>query len=258
MATSEVASPPQPDSVKTNDDHSNSGVQTTDSMDLVYAVRLTYMSLQGEANVSASNCLKVVNIISKYLYKKEIPLESLPSTQTALNMATEGQYLSKQHAVETILQCPHFMLGTDEVKEKSQGDAAEKMKENLSSFKREWAKYCPEIFVTHPMTDLCWVCQRKNTKISRSANLTLEVKAELIAEQNQHLMSVTRERSFYQSCVEDSKRTAEALGITMLEPSPSCSKPVIFHYSFDYAQQVHLPSNPLQPGPIYFLVPRKP
>ena len=29
------------------------------------------------------------------------------------------------------------------------------------------------------------------------------------------------------------------------------------HYSFDYAQQVHLPSNPQQPGPIYFLVPRK-
>ena len=29
------------------------------------------------------------------------------------------------------------------------------------------------------------------------------------------------------------------------------------HYSFDYAQQVHLPSNPMQPGPIYFLVPRK-
>ena len=29
------------------------------------------------------------------------------------------------------------------------------------------------------------------------------------------------------------------------------------HYSFDYAQQVHYPSNPLQPGPIYFLTPRK-
>lgn len=29
------------------------------------------------------------------------------------------------------------------------------------------------------------------------------------------------------------------------------------HYSFDYAQQVHLPSNPMQPGPIYFKVPRK-
>ena len=29
------------------------------------------------------------------------------------------------------------------------------------------------------------------------------------------------------------------------------------HYSFDYAQQVRYPFNPLQPGPNYFLVPRK-
>jgi hypothetical protein len=29
------------------------------------------------------------------------------------------------------------------------------------------------------------------------------------------------------------------------------------HYSFDFAQQVHLPSDPMQPGPMYFLTPRK-
>ena len=29
------------------------------------------------------------------------------------------------------------------------------------------------------------------------------------------------------------------------------------HYSFDFAQQVHFPSDPLQPGPIYFKCPRK-
>ena len=29
------------------------------------------------------------------------------------------------------------------------------------------------------------------------------------------------------------------------------------HYSFDYAQQVHYPTNPQQPGPIYFKTPRK-
>ena len=29
------------------------------------------------------------------------------------------------------------------------------------------------------------------------------------------------------------------------------------HYSYDYAQQVHYPSNPQQPGPIYFKTPRK-
>ena len=32
---------------------------------------------------------------------------------------------------------------------------------------------------------------------------------------------------------------------------------VTVHYSFDYAQQVHIPSNPMQPGPIYFKTPRK-
>ena len=130
-------------------------------------------------------------------------------------------------------------------------------KVSLSSFKREWAKYCPEVFVTRPMTDLCWVCQQNNSRISRSANLTLDEKKQLVSEQDRHLTAVTEERSFYQYCVEVSKRTAEDLGLTTLEPSPACSKPVSMHYSFDYAQQVHLPSNPLQPGPIYFLVPRK-
>ena len=28
-------------------------------------------------------------------------------------------------------------------------------------------------------------------------------------------------------------------------------------YGFDFAQQVHYPSNPMQPGPIYFKTPRK-
>ena len=29
------------------------------------------------------------------------------------------------------------------------------------------------------------------------------------------------------------------------------------HYSFDFAQQVHYPSDPMQPGPVFFLTPRK-
>ena len=35
------------------------------------------------------------------------------------------------------------------------------------------------------------------------------------------------------------------------------TNPINVQYSFDFAQQVHYPSNPLQPGPIYFLTPRK-
>ncbi|XP_065893388.1 uncharacterized protein [Dysidea avara] len=38
---------------------------------------------------------------------------------------------------------------------------------------------------------------------------------------------------------------------------PCKSNNKTIHYSFDMAQQVHYPSNPFQPGPIYFLTPRK-
>ena len=41
---------------------------------------------------------------------------------------------------------------------------------------------------------------------------------------------------------------------SIVEPS---STDIVLHVSFDYAQQLHYPCNPLQPGPIYFLTPKK-
>ena len=38
---------------------------------------------------------------------------------------------------------------------------------------------------------------------------------------------------------------------------PPGSGPDTMHYSFDFAQQVHYPHNPLQPGPMYFKTARK-
>ena len=38
---------------------------------------------------------------------------------------------------------------------------------------------------------------------------------------------------------------------------PSGSGPVRVHYLFDFAQQVHYPYNPLQPGPMYFKTARR-
>ena len=38
---------------------------------------------------------------------------------------------------------------------------------------------------------------------------------------------------------------------------PACSRDTMAHYSFDFAQQVYFPSNPMQPGQIYFKTPRK-
>lgn len=45
--------------------------------------------------------------------------------------------------------------------------------------------------------------------------------------------------------------------IRLSERHDPCSMNGTVHYSFDYAQQIHFPSNPMQPGPIYFKTPRK-
>ena len=47
-----------------------------------------------------------------------------------------------------------------------------------------------------------------------------------------------------------------------MPPAPNCRLPsnsneITVHYSFDFAQQVHYPSDPQQPGPVYFLTSRK-
>ena len=57
--------------------------------------------------------------------------------------------------------------------------------------------------------------------------------------------------------VKDARQTCVANQLDQLHASSPCSRAISIHCSFDFAQQVHLPSNPLQPGPLYSLVPRK-
>ena len=80
---------------------------------------------------------------------------------------------------------------------------------------------------------------------------------EVLSEQMEHLRTVEREREHYNKMVHDAKEVAKAAGITCLGPHTPNSSDCQFHYSFDFAQQVHLPHSPLQVGPLYFLVPRK-
>ena len=103
------------------------------------------------------------------------------------------------------------------------------------------------------MTDLCWECQRNNRDISTSSNLRDVVKQAKLKKQQAHLDLVFMERTFYQNMVKDAKAAYTAAGCPPLGPHPPCSTDFAVHLSFDYAQQVHLPSFPMQPGPLYFL-----
>lgn len=67
------------------------------------------------------------------------------------------------------------------------------------------------------------------------------------------------ERELYNKACDNAKRSFKVLEDTVDidEGHDPCSLDTTMHYSFDFAQQVHYPSNPMQPGPIYFKTPRK-
>lgn len=126
-----------------------------------------------------------------------------------------------------------------------------------TTFRRLWRQLVPYVVRTRPLTDLCWECQRNNEALYRSANLPDSMKSAKVQQQQQHLSLVQEERSIYNTMVHDAKLTVVAAGIKTLGCQEPCSHDFAMHYSFDFAQQVHYPSSPLQPGPMYFLVPRK-
>ena len=130
---------------------------------------------------------------------------------------------------------------------------------SYSKFVDLWHQFCPKVVVAKPMTDLCFTCQQNTTKLVRAANLPDHEKADCIKAQQEHLDCAQVEREFYKKTCSDAATT---FGHTVPEANfnethEPCSFNGTMHYSFDYAQQVHFPSNPMQPGPIYFKTPRK-
>lgn len=84
-------------------------------------------------------------------------------------------------------------------------------------------------------------------------------KSEIVRIQEIHLLNAERERSLYKTTCEESKDSISGL-LDIIDFNVTwqpCSFQSKMHYSFNYAQQVHLPSNPMQSGPIYFKVLRK-
>lgn len=125
----------------------------------------------------------------------------------------------------------------------------------ISLFCNLWNKVLPHIRTMPPASDLCWLCQKGTAKVIRSANKPDKDKDDALNELRQHQDSVKKERAFYKDICHDIKAQLP------LNIQPGAHEPCSFagknHISFDFAQQVHFPFNPLQPGPIYFKTPRK-
>ena len=101
--------------------------------------------------------------------------------------------------------------------------------------------YLPHVTVMKVQTDLCETCQQNNL-IIRSVNCTEEEKSARLRQQEEHLKKAKDCRLEYkQQCAAS---TAE-------------DNNGAIHLSFDYAQNLFIPHNAQQVGPLYFKTPRK-
>ena len=138
--------------------------------------------------------------------------------------------------------------------------ASDKRAVGSSKFFQMWEQFYPDVVISKPMTDLWITCQQNANKLQRVANLPESEKAEILKDNQDHINSAQREREFYKNSCTNSQKTLDNIGGYVILNRTNrnvCSLKGTIHYSFDFAQQVHIPSNPMQPGPIYFKTPRK-
>jgi len=175
-----------------------------------------------------------------------------------------------QHAMPLPGRLPNYreftvmLLPSDTTKEQVHRlylEAAEQSnckKVSYSKFTQLWADLCPHISVMKPSSDLCPLCQKNMTRLSRSCNLTEEEKSQKLQEFQQHLDNAKLQRQDYKD-----QCTLAAASFEELEPElktpgqPENSQDITLHYSFDYLQQVHYPTDSQQASPVYFLTRRK-
>ena len=116
------------------------------------------------------------------------------------------------------------------------------------SFVNVWKKCLPDIIFMTPWSDVCFRCETFRAKL-RTA-IGDEEKVRLNADFTLHVQMAQQERDYYI----DSMKKAES---ELAKVSGTHHKLQYAHYTFDFAEQVHIPHHSRQVGPIYFKVCRK-
>ena len=119
-----------------------------------------------------------------------------------------------------------------------------------SRFYSVWQELLPQISISTPSTDLCFTCQQNRLAIQLSGHLSDEEKTKRIDSAQEHLSRAKAERDYYNQQVVTAETSFSAA-------SEENRKPLLAHYSFDFAQQVHYPYDSQQTGPEYFKTARK-
>jgi hypothetical protein len=131
------------------------------------------------------------------------------------------------------------------------------------TFLRCWQETCPHIVFSKPRTDLCMICEEFKKEINKIASdldeRRFDSKAKVHKKALKHIEEAKKERTYYKACSTLAKEHYLKLGLRNIPTKPvkPNSRNIMQHYSWDFAQQLHYPSEDQQVGPIYFKTPRK-
>ena len=127
---------------------------------------------------------------------------------------------------------------------------------SMSSFRSVWRQCLDHIKFMTPRTDVCDRCE----KLRRSAATAVGEAEKLAACQalSQHVQAAQAERDHYRQLTQEAVEELRDYALGTPTPHSPCSSDLKkVHYTFDFAQNVSLPHNARQVGPLYFKTPIK-
>ena len=126
------------------------------------------------------------------------------------------------------------------------------------AFRKLWHQLTPYIQIMSPRTDLCDTCQHFRNGLQYNARKEEEAK-DLLKKYKEHLVKAKLERNYYNKntkLAEQQRKLVDEQFITRGK-ADYCSVDATAHYSYDWAQNVHVPHSDQQVSKIYYLSPRK-
>ena len=107
-----------------------------------------------------------------------------------------------------------------------------------------------------PRTDLCDTCQHFRNGLQYNARKEEEAK-DLLKNFKEHLVKAKTERNYYNKNTKLAEQQRKLVDDNYAVTADYCSIDATAHYSYDWAQNVHVPHSDQQVSKIYYLSPRK-
>src|SRR5690349_9433969 len=123
------------------------------------------------------------------------------------------------------------------------------------AFRKLWHQLTPYIQIMSPRTDLCDTCQHFRNGLQYNARKEEEAR-DLLKKFKEHLVKAKLERNYYSKntkLAEQQRKLVNENYLVAGGKTDYCSIDATAHYSYDWAQNVHVPHSDQQVSEIYYI-----